>query len=417
MELKLKTVVELHVKKRISPGKKLWQPIGFLELILLAPGSFSQPAWLAANDPSIQRGLVPVTLFGATPDDDTDDTKAILAALAAARDQGMVTYIPSGTYLVSDTLKCRQQASHNGRRWVEQRRKPCVVVGADGGGKRPLLKLAPNATGFDDPRNPKALIWFWSQPVRGPHAGSDDPLHGDPTISFNQVIKGIDIDLRAAKNSGAVAIRHAGSQGSTIEDVSIFAQGAFAGLYDTPGQGGGVYNGHVFGGRYGVYATADSRYPVLVGCRFSDQETAAIHWAGNVVLVLAGFSITKQSPGPIITSQSGGPIYGRGFALIDGIIESRSPTAIDNTAGKALTINNVYVKSGSVVVKSARNSPVLSQGGWTLVEQYAYTAKGYVSMIDGEIRPAGYELVKTSANAPPPDETLIRRHLWGADFP
>jgi Pectate lyase superfamily protein len=416
MELKVKTVVELHVKKQISPGEKLWRPIGFLALLLLAPESFSQPTWLAADDVFIQRGLVPVTLFGATPDDDTDDTKAILAALAAARDQGMATYIPSGTYLVSDTLKCRQRVSHNGRRWVEQRRKPCVVIGA-GGGKRPLLKLVPNAAGFDDPKHPKALMWFWSQPVRGPHAGSEDPLHGDPTISFNQVIKGINIDLRAAKNSGAVAIRHAGAQGSTIEDVSILAQGAFAGLYDSPGQGGGVYNVHVLGGRYGVYGTADSRYPVLVGCKFSNQETAAIHWSGNVVLVLVDFSIVKGSPGPVISLQSGGPIYGRGFALVDGVIESSGPTAIDNTAGKTLTITNVYFKTGGAVVKSARKPPVLNQGGWTWLEEYAYTGKGYVSMIDGEIHPAGYELVKASASGPPPAEASFRRHLWGADFP
>jgi hypothetical protein len=49
-----------------------------------------------AGDPLIERGLLSVSLFGATANDDTDDTAAILKTLAAARDRGLATYLPSG---------------------------------------------------------------------------------------------------------------------------------------------------------------------------------------------------------------------------------------------------------------------------------------------------------------------------------
>ena len=50
----------------------------------------------------VARAEVNVRDFGATPDDGTDDTKAIVAALAAcAKAGGGSVYVPAGTYLVS----------------------------------------------------------------------------------------------------------------------------------------------------------------------------------------------------------------------------------------------------------------------------------------------------------------------------
>jgi hypothetical protein len=387
-----------------------------LALALCWFGGFGLADTPDARDPLIARGLLSVSLFGATANDDSDDTAAILATLAAARDRGLATYLPSGTFLVSDSLKCFQRARDNGRRLQLERRKPCVIVGSSIG-DRSVLRLLPKAPGFDDAANPKPVIWFWAQSERGPRAGSESPQDGDPTVSFNQVIKSVDIDLRGAGHSGAVGIRHAGSQGSTIEDVSVFADGAFAGLYDTPGQGGGVYDFRVYGGRYGVFATSASRYPLLVGCRFIRQDQAAIDWSGNVVFALVGFAIEKTSVGPAITVQPGGPIYGRGFVLVDGTIASVGPVAIDNSAGKALTLSNVYFSRSQAGVRSGDKPPIPVAGSGTQVLDYTYTGFGYLSLIEGETKPAGFERVRTTASAPPAAEVLIRRHLWDLDFP
>ncbi|WP_083924988.1 glycosyl hydrolase family 28-related protein [Lamprocystis purpurea] len=398
------------------PKTQPWCWVAFLALVVYAGVGFGAGEALDPDDPLVQRGLVSVSAFGATANDDTDDTAAILKALATARDRGMVTYFASGTYLVSDTLTCFQRATHNGRRHVLERRKPCAMVGA-GNGERSVLRLIPGAPGFNDPERPKPLVWFWAQPDRGARAASVDPLDGDPGISFNQVIKGIDIDLRAAGNAGAVGIRHAGSQGSTIEDISIFADGAFSGLYDTPGQGGGVYDLRVYGGRYGVYATAASRYPLLVGCRFLRQDTAAIDWSGNVVFVMVGFLIENASSRPVLTLRERGPVFSRGFVLVDGVIESAGPLAVDNTAGKALTLTNVYFKTNGASVKSAYKPPVPTAGLWTRILEYSYTGTGYLSMINGETHSAGYEVIQAAASAPPATDALIRRHLWEVGFP
>lgn len=368
------------------------------------------------DDPLVQRGLVSVSAFGATPNDNTDDTAAILKTLAAARDRGLATYLPSGIFLVSDSLKCFQRARDNGRRLQLDRRKPCVLIGSTVG-DRSVLRLAPGSPDFDDVDNPKPVVWFWAQAAGGPHAGSESPQHSDPTVSFNQVIKGVDIDLRGAGHAGAVGIRHAGSQGSTIEDVSVFADGAFAGLYDTPGQGGGVYDFRVYGGRYGVVGTSASRYPLLVGCRFVKQDQAAIEWSGNVLFALVGFAIEKTSAGPAITVQPGGPIFGRGFVLVDGTIESVGPVAIKNSAGKTLTLSNVYFSRSEASVQSGDKPAVPVAGSGTRILDYTYTGVGYRSLIEGETKPAGFERVRTAASRPPEAEVLIRRHLWDAGFP
>lgn len=361
-------------------------------------------------------GLLPVTEFGARPDDDADDTRAINAALAAARDQGKVTYLPAGRYIVSDTLACSQPATHRGKRWWSERRLPCTIEGPRGPG-RAVLQLADDAPGFGDATSPKPLIWFWAEPVRGENAGSPDPNHGAPSISFNQTIRNLDIDLRAAGNAGAIGIRHAGSQGSTIADVTIEAAGAFAGLSDTPGQGGGVYGLTVNGGRYGVYATGPSRYPLLVGSRFRDQQQAAVSWTGNVLLVMVGFHIEKQTPGPAISLASGGPVYGRGMTLIDGVIDSKGPTAIDNSAGRSLTLHDVTVRGSETLVQSGRGTGHPRKGEWSRVVEYAFTPASYVAVVDGVTQAPGFEIARIEAGGPPDPAAAVRAHLWPGDFP
>jgi hypothetical protein len=160
--------------------RRAWLPARLLALALFAGAVLGRPGLPDFADPVwTQKGLLPVTLFGAVPNDAGDDTKAIQEALIAARDRGMTTYLPSGTYLISNTLKCQQRVVNNGQRWISERRKPCTLVGA-GTGERSQLRLVPGAPGFDDPEHPKPLLWLWAQPPRGPHAGSDDPPRATP---------------------------------------------------------------------------------------------------------------------------------------------------------------------------------------------------------------------------------------------
>ncbi|MCG8425796.1 MAG: glycoside hydrolase family 55 protein, partial [Chromatiales bacterium] len=385
-------------------------------LMLAASTSLVQAS--VPKDDLIRQGILPVTLFGATPDDGKDDTAALQKALDAARDRGLVAYFPSGRYLISDTLRLMQPVSRNKKgRWIQDRRRTNALVGSTRG-TPPVLKLADNAKGFNNPTKPKPLVWFWAQPRNTDQAGSERPENEQPNISFNQVFKGIDIDLRGIGHAGAVGLQHAGSQGSAIEDVTVWADGAYAGIYNMPGQGGGVYNATVIGGRFGVWADHRSRYPVMAGIRLKGQAEAAIFWKGQSNLTIAGFLMERATPGPVVTLQPGRKPYNRALTLVDGIIRGSGGRAIDNRAGRSLYLKNLYLSGFDEVVESPGRVAIKAVKPNTRVSEYAYTGAGSKALVEGNIQGAGYVISQVEGvPSSPSEETLIKRHLWNTPFP
>ena len=250
----------------------------------------------------------------ALPDDELDDSQAIQDIINLARDCDFATYFPVGEYTVSDTIYAMQRVTVHEitEKWEHKRLKANVLIGQkiyDASGnltdQKPTLKLkVPSGnTTFNDPNNSKPVLWVWSQrrdkindPVDSSDAVPTDPNatmpHKDPSepdvsaeqasLSFNQVVKGIDVDLSDTNdNSGAVGIRHAGSQGSTLENVYVNATGAYAGFYNVPGQGGGTYKIKVEGGKHAIYGNDQARYPMIAGAEFINQTDSSILWAGQ----------------------------------------------------------------------------------------------------------------------------------------
>ncbi len=373
----------------------------------------------SASDSLLAKGLADVTRYGAKPDDEIDDTAAIQKAIDDARDQRLVAYFPGGVYLVSDTLMAMQRVAFDtANRWTQDRRSANALIGASAG-KKPTLKLMKGSKGFDDPGNPKPLVWIWSQAKdEGRQRGSTSPRDEQPNISFNQVFKGIDIDLRGPGNSGAVGIRHAGSQGSTLESVTIWAEGAYAGVVNPPGQGGGVYDLTINRGRFGVWADHQARYPVFGGLMLIEQDVAAIFWKGQSNLTIAGFVIEKSKPGPVVALQPGGRAHSRALTLVDGIIRGSGSSAIDNRAGRNLYIKDVYVSGSRSVVESRGRSAITIDGPLSRVIEYSYTGDDSRSIFGGQIRESGFEHVQLESVATTPlSDKLLERHLWGRPFP
>ncbi len=389
------------------------------------------PPGIPPNNELARDGLLDVTLYGADPEGKRDSTRAVQQAIDDAYQYQMVCFFPTGVYKVSDTLRCMEKANITARgRYYPSRtlNKAHALVGSTKG-PRPVLRLIDHAPGFDDPAHPKPVVMFWHQKTKvkygtGP-AGSTDPAHNQADISFNQVFKGIDIEIGPTGNRGAIGISHGAAQGSSIEDVRIVARNAFAGVGDLCGFGGINVNIEVVGGRYGVYARRLN--PVLVGVSLIDQVDSAICWTGWNPLTVVGFRIVKKKE-PAIRLAPGAFDPVAHLNLLDGVIEltGEAGVAIDNTAGRNLAMRNVYIRNAAVTVKT-RTAPPLENGpGWTLVREYAYCMPPFLSprtkrrtrsynWIDGRMTIEPYAAVIRNSAPPPPN--LVTRHLYPTPFP
>lgn len=406
-------------------------PLLFFAVFMISPVCLqaAAPPGIDPTDPFVIKGYLPVTLYGALPDDAVDDTAQIQQAIDEALEYGYVAFFPGGTYHVSTMLRAMQRVTPSEKdpcKFKSNRRMANVLVGSTAA-SRPVLKLVGDGTEFKDANNPRPLIWFWSQPRNlkpdGGEAlpceglGSTDPEHEQSNINMDQVFRGIDIDISGGYE-GAIGIRHAGSQGSYIENVNINATDAFAGIYNAPGQGGGTLNVTVSGGQYGFIGNKVARYPVLAGVRFLDQTTAAFHWDGQHNLTIVGFEIRSSSTTAAVTLQTGRKPQ-NGVALVDGTIEANGFTAIDNLAGRDLHLKDVYVRGTANIMQNGTGN--LIPGGlteWQKVNEYVYTASTSRSFIDGELKSAGYENsdVDQTAGIQPPDD-LVLKHVPADTIP
>jgi hypothetical protein len=303
--------------------------------------------------------------YGAKGDGVSDDTLAIQRAINEARDARVVVFLPAGTYKVTDTLQAiqgliTQEDLANGER-VRDRAFPNVMTGPRLG-ERAVIKLPPAAPGFDDEANPKPLVHFWARgKVRS-------PSENQPSISYNQML--IDVDLDLGGNAGAIGVDHAAAQGSAIEDVVIHAAGAYAGIRNAPGAGGGIHGVTVDGGQYGMYIL-DGLVSVISDITLTNQSVAAIYYKGNGALQAVGVKIEGAG---IVGATSGTPWSGN-MSLIDSVVNLTTPGTALSTP-RNVYISNSYFRNASTLVditdKSVQyaNQPG-NASGWAYVKEYA----------------------------------------------
>jgi hypothetical protein len=372
-----------------------------------------------AADRLLQLGLLDVTKapYRADPTGTADSTKAIQRAVNDARDRGLVCFFPEGTYLISDTLSCEQQVQRLDRPrnadgtaqhfWDRSHR---IVIFGSTKGRRPVLKLSKVAKGFDDAAKPKVAVWIWAQ-TRNDAPGKQEPRWGEeqPNISFNHYFKGIDLDIRG--HAGAIGIRHAGSQGSALLDSTILAEGAYAGMNNCCGQGGGTYNIEVLGGQYGIVIEPNSRFPILTGCAFKGQTKTAIRYArggSQVPTLLVGCQIESASDTAVdFTTERG---YA-GINLVDCLIALKPGGVIARTTKREnLFLENTFVKGAASVHTQGGTLPTTD--GWTLIERYSsHTAPG-VNLLNGK-QTAGEVAECKPIESVPAFVTIRTRHYSG----
>ncbi len=119
-------------------------------------------------------------------------------------------FFPVGTYLVSDTLTIAQTnpGPDDGINVVPARFLSHVLFGSTAMlPSRPTLRLAPASPGFGDSAHYKPVVKIFNSGGQG--------------VDMNNLFRGINVDLTAPGNPGAVGVSHPGAQGSTVADVTV----------------------------------------------------------------------------------------------------------------------------------------------------------------------------------------------------
>lgn len=346
--------------------------------------------------------------YGADPTGARDSTEALQRAIDAAMVARKVVFFPPGRYLVSDTLKGLQPPADCGFHTPEG---SYVWVGSSQGSARPTLVLAPDAEGFDTPTAPKPMVHIWKE---------GDGRNERASCVFGSGLRNLDLDLGG--HAGAVGILFDAAQDSFLEHLTIRAEGAFAGVTGMPGRGAAVSDLEVQGGQYGIRTVnplngeMTSLGTTLVGVRLYGQTVRALFTSAWRGLQVSGFRI-HAAAGPVIetagTSEEGGNL-----ALFDGVIRLESPSvAVDNTAGRAVSMRNVFLFNASAVIDNpgVAGEAAGVPSGWAHVKEYGHCEAdlgkgvGCANQLDGRVSTADLVDVAPSSG---PDAAIVQRHLW-----
>jgi sugar lactone lactonase YvrE len=191
---------------------------------------------------------------GVSGDGINDDTRGIQAAIdqAGVDRNGGVVFIPSGTYLLTDTVNV----------WPGVR-----IIGY--GPERPVLRLAPKTPGFRN--GPDKYMLFFSG-GRGREPG-DPPRDGTPG-TFYSGLSNVDIEIGEG-NRAAVAVRFHVAQHCSLAHMNIDLADARAGIADI---GNLVEDLRITGGQVGIDTGRSAPgWPITVlDCTFEGQRDAAI---------------------------------------------------------------------------------------------------------------------------------------------
>ncbi|MEQ8771111.1 MAG: glycosyl hydrolase family 28-related protein [Phycisphaerales bacterium] len=229
--------------------------LAMLGLFVVAPRSHARDGSLypiAPTDPAAVY-LTP-DRFDVRADGVHDDTGGIQAAIdrAGVDRSGGLVFVPSGTYLLTDTVYV----------WPGVR-----LIGY--GPERPVFRLAPSTPGFVD-GNDKYMLFFSG----GRGAEPDDPPRDGSPGTFYSGLSNVDIEI-GERNRAAVAVRFHVAQHSFLSHMDLDLGDARAGLVDI---GNLVERLRITGGQIGIDTGRSAPgWPIVVlDCAFEGQRVAAI---------------------------------------------------------------------------------------------------------------------------------------------
>lgn len=366
-------------------------------------------------------GYVDVTAapFYADASGNEDSTEALQNAIDFARDNQMVTFFPTGTYLISDTLYLRHglYLRTNRANILNAQNYSCMLLGSIGE-DNPKIVLKDNTEGFDNSSEPKPVIkHFTYLPTRN---ASTQIITINTEIEqgnslFNGSIINLDIDTGSG-NSGAIGIYSNSAEGSVIQNVAVDASGSYACFFGAAGNGGSWAKIKGVGGEYGAIfpPLITIPGPVVVGAEFNNQTGAAIKFESRGSLTLVGLKIYSSATTPVIVQGDPWNPFDSTLNMVDCQIEfEHDGILFSNPINKSVYLNNVYIKNAETVFTDALAG---NKEGWLKVAEFALGKnKNFSSVLfsaptyaDGEKMPSYSRVV--NGIAPPHD--LNGSHLW-----
>lgn len=310
-----------------------------LALLLIAP------AW--AEPLPADSGALDVRAFGAKGDGKTDDTAALLAAIAASGAdtgrafwQDRTVYLPDGVYLVSATLEKRYAGGGYG--------SGLLLMGQSQSGT--VIRLMDGAPGFADPGRPRAVVYTASKHLDGTPTGGgkDYPGLGEGNDAYLNSIEDLTIDV-GAMNPGAVGIDYLANNIGAIRDVTLRAPAGsgvtgLSMLRKWPGPAL-IQRLSIDGFAVGIDVAHTQYGLTFEHIRLSGQGVAGLRNTRNA-LAVRGLHVTGGAP-PVVNRAPGG------LVAIDG-----------GTLGGAVDNAGTLVLRGVAVGGEERYGVLTGADGW-----------------------------------------------------
>jgi hypothetical protein len=192
-----------------------------------------------------------------------------------------------------------------------------------------------------------------------------------------------------------------------LQDSRILAGGAYAGMSNCCGQGGGTHNIEVTGGRYGIVVDRSSRFPLLNACAFKGQTEAVIRYAkGGTQMPTLLVGCLLEPAGACAVDLTTENLAG--ISLVDCVVAMKPGGVLcKTTKDENVFLEETFVRGVSQVRTGGPRVPY--QPGWTRVVRYsAHTERG-VNLVNG-VQGAGEVVEYERAAAEPSFATIRARH-------
>jgi len=292
--------------------------------------------------------VINVLDFGATPNDNTDDTAAIQKAIVKALETQNryafppFIFIPKGTYLLSDTLSSRVRQGGWSDGWLAG----MILMGESR--SQTILKLKNNLPAFANASKPKPVIMTGSE-----SDGNSNPS-GSGNRAFRHSIYHLTIDVGTG-NNGAVGIDYLANNRGAIEDVTINSSSTkgIAGIsMQRFGPGPAlIKNVSINGFDYGMSMGHFEYHMTLEDISLKQQRVAGIENDANTLSVRA-LKSTNDVPALSVKSSHGFVVLTD--SILNGGAKARKNGVAVQSVGK-LFVKNVNVSNYATAINDTSN--------------------------------------------------------------